>query len=297
MMFIFYEFMFCLLLFFGCGKVCDNYVVGNDKFLIVMIDCLLVFDVVMGELILNKGCVLNQMVNFWFDKFVYIVLNYLMGDVLEVVVVVDEVEQVKGCGVVVKCFELIMIEVVVCGYLVGSGWKEYQVLGVVCGVQLLVGLQNVQKLLELIFMLVVKVEMGEYDENIMFEEIECCIGIELVVMICDILIKLYKEVVDYVVMCGIIIVDMKFEFGFDNYGKLYLMDEVLIVDLLCFWLVDQYEVGINLLLFDKQFVCDWFEVQLWGKMVLVLVLLVDVVEKMVVKYQEVFECIMGQLFV
>ncbi|POM18829.1 Phosphoribosylaminoimidazole-succinocarboxamide synthase [Burkholderia cepacia] len=245
----------------GRGKVRDNYAVGNDKLLIVTTDRLSAFDVVMGEPIPNKGRVLNQMANFWFDKLAHIVPNHLTGDAPEAVVAADEVEQVKGRGVVVKRLEPIMIEAVVRGYLAGSGWKEYQASGAVCGVQLPEGLQNAQKLPEPIFTPAAKAEMGEHDENITFEETERRIGTELAATIRDISIKLYKEAADYAATRGIIIADTKFEFGLDNHGKLYLMDEVLTADSSRFWPADQYEVGTNPPSFDKQFVRDWLEAQ------------------------------------
>ncbi|EGD05951.1 phosphoribosylaminoimidazole-succinocarboxamide synthase, partial [Burkholderia sp. TJI49] len=227
----------------GRGKVRDNYAVGNDKLLIVTTDRLSAFDVIMGEPIPNKGRVLNQMANFWFDKLAHIVPNHLTGDAPEAVVAADEVEQVKGRGVVVKRLEPIMIEAVVRGYLAGSGWKEYQASGSVCGVKLPEGLQNAQKLPEPIFTPAAKAEMGEHDENITFEETERRIGTELAATIRDISIKLYKEAADYAATRGIIIADTKFEFGLDNHGKLYLMDEVLTADSSRFWPADQYQVG------------------------------------------------------
>lgn len=163
----------------GRGKVRDNYAVGNDKLLIVTTDRLSAFDVIMGEPIPDKGRVLNQMANFWFDKLAHIVPNHLTGDAPESVVAADEVEQVKGRAVVVKRLEPILVEAVVRGYLAGSGWKEYQATGAVCGVKLPEGLQNAQKLPEPIFTPAAKAEMGHHDENITFEETERRIGTEL----------------------------------------------------------------------------------------------------------------------
>lgn len=160
----------------GRGKVRDNYAVGNDKLLIVTTDRLSAFDVIMGEPIPDKGRVLNQMANFWFDKLAHIVPNHLTGDAPESVVAADEVEQVKGRAVVVKRLEPILVEAVVRGYLAGSGWKEYQATGAVCGVKLPEGLQNAQKLPEPIFTPAAKAEMGHHDENITFEETERRIG-------------------------------------------------------------------------------------------------------------------------
>lgn len=169
---ILYESTLRSLPLLGRGKVRDNYAVGADKLLIVTTDRLSAFDVIMGEPIPNKGRVLNQMANFWFDKLAHIVPNHLTGDTPETVVAADEAEQVKGRAVVVKRLEPIMIEAVVRGYLAGSGWKEYQATGTVCGVALPPGLKNAEKLPEPIFTPAAKAEMGEHDENITFEECE-----------------------------------------------------------------------------------------------------------------------------
>jgi phosphoribosylaminoimidazole-succinocarboxamide synthase len=180
------------------------------------------------------------------------------------------------------------------GYLAGSGWQEYQASGAVCGVQLPEGLQNAQKLPEPIFTPAAKAEMGEHDENITFEETERRIGTELAATIRDISIKLYKEAADYAATRGIIIADTKFEFGLDNHGKLYLMDEVLTADSSRFWPADQYEVGTNPPAFDTQFVRDCLEAQPWGKTAPAPALPADVVEKTAAKYQEALERITGQ---
>ena len=222
----------------GRGKVRDNYAVGNDQLLIVTTDRLSAFDVIMGEPIPNKGRVLNQMANFWFDKLKHIVPNHLTGVAPESVVAADEVEQVKGRAVVVKRLEPILVEAVVRGYLAGSGWKDYQATGSVCGVELPPGLQNAQKLPEPIFTPAAKAEMGHHDENITYNEMERRIGTELSATIRDISIKLYKEAADYAATRGIIIADTKFEFGLDNHGKLYLMDEALTADSSRFWPAD-----------------------------------------------------------
>ncbi|WP_323122423.1 phosphoribosylaminoimidazolesuccinocarboxamide synthase [Burkholderia alba] len=278
----------------GRGKVRDNYAVGNDKLLIVTTDRLSAFDVVMGEPIPNKGRVLNQMANFWFDKLSHIVPNHLTGDAPETVVTADEVEQVAGRAVVVKRLEPILVEAVVRGYLAGSGWKDYQATGKVCGVELPAGLQNAQKLPEPIFTPAAKAEMGHHDENITYEETERRIGTELTATIRDISIRLYKEAADYAATRGIIIADTKFEFGLDRHGQLFLMDEALTADSSRFWPADQYQVGTNPPSFDKQFVRDWLETQDWKKEPPAPKLPQDVVDKTSAKYQEALERITGQ---
>ncbi|RZF27780.1 phosphoribosylaminoimidazolesuccinocarboxamide synthase [Paraburkholderia sp. UYCP14C] len=277
----------------GRGKVRDNYAVGNDQLLIVTTDRLSAFDVIMGEPIPNKGRVLNAMANFWFEKLQHVVPNHLTGVAPESVVAADEVEQVKGRAVVVKRLEPILVEAVVRGYLAGSGWKDYQATGSVCGVQLPAGLQNAQKLPEPIFTPAAKAEMGHHDENITYDEMERRIGTELSATIRDISIRLYKEAADYAATRGIIIADTKFEFGLDNHGKLYLMDEALTADSSRFWPADQYQVGTNPPSFDKQFVRDWLETQPWKKEPPAPKLPDDVVVKTGEKYQEALERLTG----
>lgn len=278
----------------GRGKVRDNYALGNDKLLIVTTDRLSAFDVIMGEPIPNKGRVLNQMANFWFDRLAHIVPNHLTGVAPETVVAADEVEQVKGRAVVVKRLEPILVEAVVRGYLAGSGWKDYQATGKVCGVELPAGLSNAQKLPEPIFTPAAKAEMGHHDENISFEETERRIGTELAATIRDISIRLYKEAADYAATRGIIIADTKFEFGLDEYGELFLMDEALTADSSRFWPADEYRVGTNPPSFDKQFVRDWLEAQNWNKEPPAPKLPDDVVAKTSAKYQEALERITGK---
>ncbi|CAE6750112.1 Phosphoribosylaminoimidazole-succinocarboxamide synthase [Paraburkholderia domus] len=277
----------------GRGKVRDNYAVGNDQLLIVTTDRLSAFDVIMGEPIPNKGRVLNEMANFWFEKLKHVVPNHLTGVAPESVVAAAEVEQVKGRAVVVKRLEPILVEAVVRGYLAGSGWKDYQATGSVCGVELPPGLQNAQKLPEPIFTPAAKAEMGHHDENITYNEMERRIGTELSATIRDISIKLYKEAADYAATRGIIIADTKFEFGLDNHGQLYLMDEALTADSSRFWPADQYQVGTNPPSFDKQFVRDWLETQPWKKEPPAPKLPDDVVTKTGEKYQEALERLTG----
>ncbi|MDR3096759.1 MAG: phosphoribosylaminoimidazolesuccinocarboxamide synthase [Paraburkholderia sp.] len=278
----------------GRGKVRDNYAVGDDKLLIVTTDRLSAFDVIMGEPIPRKGEVLNQMADFWFEKLKHVVPNHLTGIAPETVVSADEVGQVKGRAVVVKRLEPILVEAVVRGYLAGSGWKDYQATGAVCGVELPTGLQNAQKLPEPIFTPAAKAEMGHHDENITYEEMERRIGTELSRTIKEISIKLYKEAADYAATRGIIIADTKFEFGLDDKGQLYLMDEALTADSSRFWPADQYQVGSNPPSFDKQFVRDWLETQPWKKEPPAPKLPDEVLEKTSAKYQEALERLTGQ---
>jgi phosphoribosylaminoimidazole-succinocarboxamide synthase len=278
----------------GRGKVRDNYAVGNDRLLIVTTDRLSAFDVVMGEPITDKGRVLNQMANFWFERLGHIVPNHLTGVAPETVVAPDEVEQVSGRAVVVKRLAPILVEAVVRGYLAGSGWKDYQASGAICGVALPQGLSNAEKLPEPIFTPAAKAEIGHHDENITFEDMEQRIGGELAARIRDISIRLYKEASEYAATRGIIIADTKFEFGLDENGELVLMDEILTADSSRFWPAEEYRVGSNPPSFDKQFVRDWLETQNWGKTPPAPKLPDDVIAKTSEKYREALERLTGQ---
>lgn len=279
----------------GRGKVRDNYAVGDDKILIVTTDRLSAFDVVMNEPIPGKGMVLNQMTDFWFDKLGDIVPNHLTGVAPESVVAPGEVEQVRGRAVVAKRLEPIMVEAVVRGYLIGSGWKDYQATGSICGINLPAGLRQADKLPEPIFTPAAKADLGEHDENISYDDMERRIGTELSATIRDISIKLYQAAAEYAATRGIIIADTKFEFGLDTHGVLHLMDEVLTADSSRFWPADSYQPGSSPPSFDKQFVRDYLEtVTSWNKTAPPPPLPADVVEKTGAKYMEAIERLTGE---
>jgi phosphoribosylaminoimidazole-succinocarboxamide synthase len=279
----------------GRGKVRDNYAVGDDKILIVTTDRLSAFDVVMNEPIPGKGLVLNQMTDFWFDKLGDIVPNHLTGIAPESVVAPEEAEQVRGRAVVAKRLEPIMVEAVVRGYLIGSGWKDYQDTGAICGITLPAGLQQADKLPEPIFTPAAKADLGHHDENISFEDMERRIGSELAATIRDISIRLYQAASEYAATRGIIIADTKFEFGLDEHGKLHLMDEVLTADSSRFWPADSYRPGMSPPSFDKQFVRDYLETLTeWGKTAPAPNLPQDVIGKTQAKYFEAIERLTGE---
>ena len=276
------------------GKVRDIYAIGSDKLLMITTDRLSAFDVVMGEPIPGKGVVLNQMANFWFDKLSHVIPNHLTGIAPESIVSESEVDQVKGRAIVTKRLKPIMVEAVVRGYLSGSGWKDYQTTGSVCGIQLPDGLQNAQKLPEPIFTPAAKADVGEHDENISYAEVEARIGKELAAKIRDVSIRLYQEASKYAATKGIIIADTKFEFGLDEASNLVLMDEVLTADSSRFWPANSYQVGSNPPSFDKQFVRDWLESalvngQVWNKAAPAPKLPNDVIDKTAAKYREALE--------
>jgi len=279
----------------GHGKVRDNYAVGTDKILIVTTDRLSAFDVVMNEPIPGKGMVLNQMSDFWFEKLGHIVPNHLTGVTPESVVAQDEVEQVKGRAVVAKRLQPILVEAVVRGYIIGSGWKDYQATGSICGIKLPEGLQQADKLPQPIFTPAAKADLGEHDENISFEEMEKKIGAELAAKIRDVAIKLYTTAADYAATKGIIIADTKFEFGLDDNGVLHLMDEVLTADSSRFWPADSYRPGISPPSYDKQFVRDYLETLTdWQKTPPAPALPAEVIEKTQAKYFEAIERLTGE---
>lgn len=279
----------------GRGKVRDNYAVGTDKLLIVTSDRLSAFDVIMSEPIPGKGVVLNSMAEFWFAKLGHVVANHLTGIAPESVVADDEVEQVRGRSMVVKRLQPIMVEAVVRGYIIGSGWKDYQSSGAICGITLPAGLQQAQKLAEPIFTPAAKAEIGEHDENISFAEVEAKIGKELATKIRDISIQLYQEASQYAATRGIIIADTKFEFGLDDNGVLHLMDEVLTPDSSRFWPADSYAVGISPPSYDKQFVRDYLEtITSWNKSAPAPALPAEVIEKTAAKYREAYERLSGK---
>ena len=276
------------------GKVRDVYAVGDDKLLMITTDRLSAFDVVMGQPIPEKGIVLNQMANFWFDKLANVIPNHLTGIDPASVVAPNEVEQVQGRAVVAKRLKPILVEAVVRGYLAGSGWKDYQETGKVCGITLPAGLENAQKLPEPIFTPAAKAEIGEHDENISFQQVIELIGEKLAKQIRDVSIRLYQEASEYAASRGIIIADTKFEFGLDANGELVLMDEILTADSSRFWPAETYHVGSNPPSYDKQFVRDWLEtVRLdgkpWSKSPPAPELPAAVIEQTALKYREALE--------
>jgi len=273
------------------GKVRDNYAVGDDRILMVASDRLSAFDVVMGEPFPGKGALLTQMALFWFGKLAHVVPNHLTGEAPESVVASDEVAQVRERSMLVKRLKPIPIEAVVRGYLAGSGWKEYQDSGAVCGVKLPAKLKNASKLPEPIFTPATKAAVGEHDENISFEQAAAAIGADLAARVRDTAIRLYREAADFALTKGIIIADTKFEFGLDERGTLTLMDEVLTPDSSRFWPVEGYREGVNPPSYDKQFVRDWLEQASvngapWNKKAPAPALPADVIAKTSAKYRE-----------
>jgi len=247
------------------GKVRDIYKVDDDHLLIVTTDRLSAFDAILPTPIPGKGVVLTTISNFWFDRLKHLAPNQLTGIAPESVVADSEKAQVAGRALVVKKLKPLPIEAIVRGYLVGSGWKEYQKSRSVCSIPLPAGLCEADKLPQPLFTPSTKAEVGAHDENIGFEQAEELLGKTLATQVRDVAIALYNAAAEYAVTRGIIIADTKFEFGLDETGKLHLIDEALTPDSSRFWPADQYQPGSNPPSFDKQYVRDWLESTGWNK--------------------------------
>ncbi len=277
------------------GKVRDNYAIGDDRLLIVTTDRLSAFDVVMADPIPDKGRVLNQMALFWFERLADVVPNHLTGIDPESIVAPDERDQVRGRSMVVKRLQPILVEAVVRGYLIGSGWKDYEAGGAVCGIALAPGLRMADRLPEPIFTPAAKAAQGEHDENIAFDDMVARIGAPLAERIRATSLELYRRASDYAAGRGILIADTKFEFGLDDDGTLCLMDEVLTADSSRFWPADSWRPGSSPPSFDKQFVRDYLEtVPGWNKRPPPPPLPREVIEQTAQKYREALYRLTGQ---
>ncbi len=248
------------------GKVRDIYAVDDDHLLIVTSDRLSAFDVVLPQAIPGKGEVLTRVANFWFERTGKTIPNHLAEMPLSQVIPDEEQRHVLGDrAIVVKKLKPLPVEAIVRGYLIGSGWNDYQRSGGVCGIGLPAGLQLADKLPEAIYTPSTKADMGEHDENISYVQTIELLGSELAAKVRDLSLKIYTEAADYALQRGIIIADTKFEFGLDNDGVLHLIDEVLTPDSSRFWPADQYQQGISPPSFDKQYVRDYLETLDWDK--------------------------------
>jgi phosphoribosylaminoimidazole-succinocarboxamide synthase len=277
------------------GKVRDIYAVDEDYLLIVTSDRLSAFDVVLPDPIPGKGEVLTQLSNFWFARTAGIVPNHLTDVPLESIVTdADERAAIGGRATVAKKLKPLPIEAVVRGYLIGSGWKDYKATGEVCGIPLPDGLEQAARLPEPLFTPATKAEVGDHDENISFERAAQLIGPDLAQRVKELATKLYLQGVEHAAGKGIIIADTKFEFGLDDAGKLYLIDEVLTPDSSRFWPVSEYATGISPPSFDKQFVRDYLETLDWDKTAPGPKLPADVIEKTAAKYRQALELLTGR---
>lgn len=272
------------------GKVRDIYAVDEHHLLIIQTDRLSAFDVILPTPVPGKGKVLTRLSHFWFEKLSHILPNHLTGIAPESVVTSEEREQVIDRAFVVKRLRPLPIEAIVRGYIVGSGWKDYQRTGAVSGIALPPGLQEADKLpMGAVFTPSTKAMAGAHDENISFEECERLLGVALAQAVRSNSIALYSEAADYAATRGVIIADTKFEFGQDTAGQLYLIDEVLTPDSSRFWPADQYRPGKNPPSYDKQFVRDWLEQLNWNKQPPAPVIPDEILAQTVARYQEALD--------
>lgn len=276
------------------GKVRDIYDIDAETMLLVSTDRLSAFDVILPTGIQNKGAMLTQMANFWFEKLKHVVPNHLTGILPSSIVKLDEVADINARAVVVKKLKPLPIEAIVRGYLVGSGWKEYQAKGTVCDIPLPAGLQLAQQLPQPLFTPSSKAAVGEHDENISIAQVEALIGKDMAAQVAKVAIALYTQAAEYALTKGIIIADTKFEFGLDAQGVLHVMDEALTPDSSRFWPAESYAVGNNPPSYDKQYVRDWLEGTGWNKSPPAPALPAEVAKRTSEKYLEAYEKLTGQ---
>ena len=278
------------------GKVRDSFAIDDDHMLIVASDRLSAFDVVMAEPIPGKGEILTQISNFWFEKTTEIVPNHLAGiAVADVIDDKDLLPVLEKRAVVVKRLKPLLLEAVVRGYLIGSGWKDYQASGAVCGIELPAGLRQADRLPDVIFTPSNKAGPGEHDMNIDFQSISELIGLQLAEQVRQASIQVYELAVQHAAQRGIIIADTKFEFGLDRDGNLTLMDEVLTPDSSRFWPEESYAPGTSPPIYDKQFVRDYLETLDWNKRPPPPPIPADVIEATAAKYREAYERLTGEV--
>ena len=282
------------LKFLHRGKVRDLYEIDARRLLIVQTDRLSAFDVILPTPVPGKGEVLTTLSKFWFRRLAHVIPNHMLDDDPEAFVSASEREQVAGRAMVTRRLTPLPIEAIVRGYVAGSGWKDYRRTGAICGIELPAGLQEADKLPAAIFTPSTKAPAGTHDENIAFDETERLLGAGRARAVREAAVRLYTEAADYARAHGIIIADTKFEFGTDDAGKLYLIDEALTPDSSRFWPADQYRPGSSPPSFDKQFVRDWLEAQNWNKQPPAPALPADVLDRTADKYREALRLLTAQ---
>lgn len=277
------------------GKVRDVYEVDDDHLLIVTTDRLSAFDVVLPQPIPGKGEVLTRVSNFWFDRTRDLVPNHISDVALaEVVPDADARAKLGERAIVVKRLKALPVEAIVRGYIIGSGWKDYQKTGAICGIELPAGLRLADKLPEAIFTPSTKADIGGHDENIDYDRAADLLGADLAAQVRDASLRIYTECAAYARERGIIIADTKFEFGLDDEGKLHLIDEVLTPDSSRFWPADQYQPGNSPPSFDKQFVRDYLETLDWNKTPPAPELPPEIIRRTAEKYREAESRLVGE---
>lgn len=276
------------------GKVRDIYAAGDDHLIIVASDRLSAFDVILPNPIPGKGAVLTAVSNFWFQQFKDLVPNQLSDLRLDNFLNGEEIQQLEGRAVLVKKLKPLPVEVIVRGYIIGSGWKDYQRSGAICGITLPQGLQQAEQLPEPIFTPSTKAEQGDHDENISLEQTIELIGSELATQVKEAALAIYHQAAAYAKARGIIIADTKMEFGLDEAGRLHLIDEVLTPDSSRFWPQASYQVGSSPASFDKQYVRDYLETLDWNKKAPGPELPAEVINNTAAKYREAQRLLTGQ---
>ena len=276
------------------GKVRDVYALDDERLLMVATDRLSAFDVVLPNPIPGKGEMLTQISNFWFAHTAHLVPNHLLDVPLaDVLPPGADLALYEKRAVVARRLKPVPVEAIARGYLIGSGWKDYQVSGALCGITLPTGLQQAQQLPEPIFTPSTKAAVGDHDENVSYDSVVNAVGAELAGKVRDATLAIYKWAASYAAERGIIIADTKFEFGTDASGKLYVMDEMLTPDSSRFWPADEYRVGISPPSYDKQFVRDYLETQDWNKTAPGPVIPDKVIAATAAKYAEALERLGG----
>lgn len=269
------------------GKVRDIYEIDDKHMLVVATDRISAFDVIMPNPIPNKGALLTRVSNFWFERFAGLIPNQVSSMSLdELNLTNDERDQINGRSVIVKRLKALPIEAIVRGYLIGSGWKEYQAKQSICGIPLPADIPLAGKLPETLFTPSTKAAVGEHDENISFEQAVKLVGEDIATQVRDISIQLYENAAAYALERGIVIADTKFEFGLDDNGTLTLIDEVLTPDSSRFWPAEDYQPGKNPSSFDKQYIRDYLETLNWDKKAPGPKLPEEIVKNTQIKYQE-----------
>ncbi|SHN91558.1 Phosphoribosylaminoimidazole-succinocarboxamide synthase [Bathymodiolus heckerae thiotrophic gill symbiont] len=269
------------------GKVRDIYDIDENRMLIVTTDRLSAFDVVFDDGIAKKGAVLTEVANFWFEKTQHIIPNHLTNEPLSNVLNVTDAQQVEGRAIIVKKLNPLAVEAIVRGYIIGSGWKDYQHTGSICGTQLPNNLQLAEKLPEVLYTPSSKAAVDEHDENIDFATTIEILGEDLANQVKQASLALYQFAAEFALDRGIIIADTKFEFGLDENNTLTLMDEVLTPDSSRFWSAKDYQVGTSPQSFDKQIVRDYLETLDWNKAPPAPILPQHIIDKTAEKYQQV----------
>ncbi|MDH3220528.1 MAG: phosphoribosylaminoimidazolesuccinocarboxamide synthase [Gammaproteobacteria bacterium] len=275
------------------GKVRDIYAIDDDHMLIVATDRLSAFDVVFNEPIPGKGELLTEVSNFWFAKTASLMTNHLTGLDLRDYVGAEDFQRLKTRSIIVRRLHTLPVEAIVRGYVIGSGWKDYQASGQICGIELPKGLQQAAQLPEPIFTPSTKAEVGDHDINVTFDDVVARIGAEKASRIREKSIQLYRLAADYARARGIIIADTKFEFGIDRNDELVLIDEILTPDSSRYWPAEEYRVGISPPSFDKQFVRDYLETLDWGKTPPPPPIPPEIIERTRQKYQQVRDILLG----